>query len=646
VKYFSRYISKSPVILGNKSDYDRKIITSCKFNFPQLTIGMRDSFQHDADIVKHIGLEFIIEGEAPNKEIFTNTSHNNVETLLNLISFSSMGYCFPAKLVNVTESNDEGARYASTFYIHPFEDDGSFGFKIPFDASLFGEIFSHYDASACQQLVMRTLTWLRKGLKEDGADRFFSFWLGLEAVKPLVDARQDPSEKLDEWDGIKRIFSEKLNNNEFLRIKNELKDPLFNGTHELSTEFISEITKCNELLLKCLLFSLFEVLGLNERYIEKILPNTSINRIERNTYCVLIGELESFPSNFNNSMTQYPHLEVKNQLNKSLGSSPYDFKKMTSSVELELDNRQNNNFWLKERQFWINQQSMVDQQKLSIAVRMKDFKKDNLEIKFDVGKEKVNSNERSIIFKPWGKAFDRWTSPGKISYLFLTNKKDDLVDLSILGGLCYSPGEHIIFFPGFEYEYLTKFDDTFQIGEKSNFFIDHFTLLKEYQKWHITGLDADNKIARFSFPTNKISDNLYYWFGMNIRQDVFFETLCKSNILQYNCPVPVFDTIKEIIVESRRECNDYVILPNDAREDRGNAFYHFDFYFSKSESVNYPLDLILEKNKLIKPRLPSDHVPVTCYEIKIPSLDGKIIIASTLISGDLSDLIILSMKKK
>lgn len=645
MRYFSRFISKTPIILGNKSDYDSKIITSYKFNFQQLTIGMRDSFQQEADRIKHVGLEFIIEGEALNKEIFIDASKNTLELLLNLIGFSSIGYCYPAKLLNVTENNDEGTRYASTFYIHPFEDDSSYEFKIPFDAYLFGEIFSHFDASACQQLVMRTLTWLRKGLNEDGVDKFFSFWLGLETIKPLIDARKDTTEKLDEWDGIKRIFSEKLNNN-FVWIKNELKGSLFNGSHELNTEFISEITKCNELLLKCLLFSLFEVLDLDESYIEKILPNASINHIERNTYFVLLGELESFPHNFDNLTTQYPHLGVKNQLNRSLGSSPYDFKKLTTSMELEFGNMQNNNFWLKERQFWINQQSMVDQQKLSISVRMKDFKKDNLEIKFDAGKERINSNEQSIIFKPWGKTFDKWTSPGKIVYLFLTNKKDDLIDLSILGGLCYSPGGHILFFPGFEYEYLTKFDDTFQIGEKSKFFIDHFTLLKEYQKWHITGLAANNQIARKSFSTNKISDNLYYWFGMNIRRDVFFETLCKNNILQYNCPVPVFDSIKEIIVESRKECNDYVIFPNDAREDRGNAFYHFDFYFSKSESVNYPLDLILEKNKLIKPHLSSEHVPITYNEIKIPNLDGKIIIASTLISGELSDLIILSMKKK
>jgi len=646
VKYFSRYISKSPVILGNKSEYDKKTITSYKFNYPSLTIGMRDSFQYTEGHTKHIGLEFIIEGESQNKEIFIETSRNNLELLLNLISFSSMGYCYPAKLVNVTENNMEGARFASTFYVHPFEDESSFEFKIPFDASLFGKIFSHYDASACQQLVMRTLTWLRKGLNEDGVDRFFSFWLGLEAIKPLIDARQEPTEKLDEWDGITRIFSEKLNNIDFSRIKHELKDPLFNGTHELNTEFVSEITKCNEFLLKGLMFSLFEVLNLDESTIEKILPYVNINHIKRNASIVLIGELESFPSNFDNLMTNYPHLGIKKLLSGGIGSSPYDFKKLTSTMELELGNMPNNNFWLKERQFWINQQSMVDQQKLSMSVRLKDFKKDNLEIKFDVGKEKVNSNERSVIFKPWGKVFDSWTSPGKISYLFLNNKKDDLTNISVLGGLCYSPGGHIIFFPGFEYEYLTKFDDTFQIADKTKFFINHFTLLKEYQKWHITGLDANNQVARFSYPTNEISENLYYWFGMNIREDVFFETLCKTNILQYNCPTSIFDSIKGIISESRKECDDYVIFPNDAREDKGTAFYHFDFYFSKSESVNYPLDLILEKNKLIKPRLSSENVPTTYYEVKIPTLEGKIIIASTVISGELSDLIILSMKKK
>jgi len=131
------------------------------------------------------------------------------------------------------------------------------------------------------------------------------------------------------------------------------------------------------------MFSLFEVLNLDDSAIEKILPYVNINHIERNANIVLIGELESFPSNFDNLMTNYPHLGLKNLISGGPGSSPYDFKKLTSTMELELGNMPNNNFWLKERQFWINQQSMVDQQKLSMSVRIKDFKKDNLEIKFE-----------------------------------------------------------------------------------------------------------------------------------------------------------------------------------------------------------------------------------------------------------------------
>lgn len=644
MKFYARYISKSPVIIGNKSDFEEKRITCNKFYYQQLTIGMQDAIRHKADRALHLGLEFIVEGEAPNKEVFIDISNNIVEIILNLVGFSSLGYCSPARLINVTESADESTRNPSTFYTYPNADVVSSGFKIPFDASLFAEVFSHYDVSTHQQLVMRTLSWLRKGLnEEDGVDKFFFFWLGLEVIKSLVDGREESTTNFDEWDGINRIFNEKLKNNEFSRIKIEIKEQLFNGTYEPDAEFISEINNCNELLLKSLLYSLFEVLGLDERDIDRIFPNAYLNHIEKGMYCLLIGELDSFPSNFDALMTQYPHVGINPQSIRDHSPSPYDLNTMISTMELELENMQNNNFRLSELQYWSNRHSLLNQEITPMSFRIKDFRKDNLPISFDVGKDKINSNKDSAIFKPWRKSLEKWTPPGKIAYLFLSNNKGAQDNLVVLGSLCFSQGGNIIFFPGFEHNSLSELTRTYQIGENYKFYIDHFTFLNGNKKWHITGFDATYRKKEFSHKVREFSGGLYYWFGMSVRQDVFFETVCKKNVLQYNCPSSVIDKMKMIFSDSRENCDDYVIYPNDVRTEKNTAYYHFDFYYSKNELVKETLGTTLTPSELLKPRFESEGVPMNRFDIFIPGLEGKIMINLTLISGNISNPIILVM---
>jgi len=62
-------------------------------------------------------------------------------------------------------------------------------------------------------------------------------------------------------------------------------------------------------------------------------------------------------------------------------------------------------------------------------------------------------------------------------------------------------------------------------------------------------------------------------------------------------------------------------------------------------SPTYPLTSYLAPDGLVKPRNLSDTLPVNYTEIKIPTFDGKIIIASTIVSGDLSELVIIAAPK-
>jgi len=213
--------------------------------------------------------------------------------------------------------------------------------------------------------------------------------------------------------------------------------------------------------------------------------------------------------------------------------------------------------------------------------------------------------------------------------------------------LCHSPAGHILFYPGFEHEYLTKFDNSGKVSSKSFYLIDHLTLLNGGEKWHLTGFDAEGERKHlFDYPTKKITDDLHYWFSLNIQRKVFFENVCNENILRYNCPSPIAEKNKEEITKSRENCDDYVICPTDARSDSASAFYHFDIFYLKGDiSPTYPLTSYLVPDGLVKPRNLSDTLPVNYTEIKIPTFNGKIIIASTIVSGDLPELVIIAAPK-
>jgi hypothetical protein len=637
MKFFARYISKAAVILQNRDNLNENCCY--KFCINNLTVGMENASSKNFDKINNIALEFITEGDFESKEKFLETSNNYIEVILSLLTLSTIRYCSKAQLTNVTEIKENAARASTIYYLDFFGDNTTHEAIHFFDLTMFDEFFTHFNAYPDPNFIFRAISWFRKGLDEKDVNRFVTFWFGLEVLKEI------PPITGNKWEKIEKIFENDLNNHDFSHIKNDLKEKLFDGTHPLNPSFVNEINNNTTILQRALFVGISKELGISNETIDKIVKLIRTEDNQRDLYLVLIGELEKFPPSLDHLMNAFPVLEMKIK-NTGPPTISQNFQKISFDGEYLFTNFQDNQFFLNERQVW-SKQGMTESGKTFSSIRLKDAKQDTLKISFDAGKHKTNNNEKSVIFKPWMKLLNEGSSAGKISYLFLADGKNEMENLQLFGALCCSPAGHILFYPGFEYEYFTKFDNSFKISSKSYYLIDHLTLLKGAEKWHITGFDTDGeKKHQYDYSTKKIADGLHYWFSLNIQRQVYFENVCKENILKYSYPSPIADRMKEEIIKSRQDCDDYIICPIDARTDSASAFYHFDvFYLEGNISPKYPLTSYLVPSELVKLRNLSDTLAVNYTEIKIPMFDGKIIIASTIVSGDLSDLVIVAAPK-
>lgn len=638
MKFFARYISRASVILQKPEKLDE----NCYFKFcvaNNLTVGMKNAITHNFDKTNNIALEFIIEGDFESKEKFLESSMMHVEVILSLISLSTTRYCSSAHLTNVTEIKDNVGRVPTSYYLDFFGNETTHEAIHFFDPSTFEEFFTRFNTYPDHNLIFRAISWFRKGLEEKDINKFVIFWFGLEVLKEISPTT------VNKWEKIEKIFENDLNTHEFTHIKNDLKEKLFDGTQPLIQSFADELKANTPLLQRALFIGICGELGIKNEVRDKIVKLIRDEDNQRNLNLVLIGELEQFPPSLDHLMNAYPILEMRIK-NTGPSTISHNSQKISFDSEYLFTNFQNNQFFMNERQVW-SKQGITESGKLFSSIRLKDARQETLKISFDAGKHKINNNEKSVIFKPWMKLLNEGSSTGKISYLFLANEKNDKENLHLFGALCHSPAGHILFYPGFEYEYLTKFDDSGKVSSKSFFLIDHLTLLKGWEKWHITGFESGGERAhQLDISTKKIADGLHYWFSLNIQRQVFFENVCKENILKYNCPSPIAERNKEEIAKSRENCDDYILCPADARTDSASAFYHFDIFYLKGDiSPTFPLPSYLAQDELVKPRNLSDTLSVIYTEIKIPTFDGRIIIASTIVSGDLPELVIIAAPK-
>lgn len=288
-------------------------------------------------------------------------------------------------------------------------------------------------------------------------------------------------------------------------------------------------------------------------------------------------------------------------------------------------------------------------------------------ISFKYGLPIFNPNEeKSVIFRPFQRIIKNGKETGYISYIFLNtfdnsrSYAENEIDLmneftisqefqaqtfpektKVLGCICHTKGNKILFYPSFPTSYLTKFKDRNKPERHiENITIDHFSLEPSFEKWHITHLDGHFK----NLKTHKIDDNIIHWFSMSIDSKVELEQVYQLNTFAYCCKVSDAERrIQDIASAVKNYGQDLITAPISDKYDKDNSFYHFDFYIKVDSSIeSKKLGIFHIPSSCILNMSESETIQWTSNEMDVPKFYGKLVIVATKMTGKLTDNVILT----
>jgi len=310
-RYSIRYHSRTLAALASIAKQQTFPLSGWIFNYPnlpnyELKIALSDHVKKADNINLHTGLNITADVKADSEEEAKDISKNHVETLLNLISFSTLTYCDAATLVSIISITDKETHPLS-YYVYPFSEQEIIGGLRIIDQPAFGIVFEAYDKSSYQPRTLRALTWLRKGIGEENpVDQFISYWTGLEVIKHVLSPEKMNTDK--EWEEVEKIFKDRLHRQDFKEIKQAGRNGLLHGFRVLDNEFVREIGNYVEPIRKTLIFCIGSVLELEDDTISSI-ANKTPRRIEQMPWTILKGNLENLPKDFDELIKNYPTLE-------------------------------------------------------------------------------------------------------------------------------------------------------------------------------------------------------------------------------------------------------------------------------------------------------------------------------------------------
>jgi len=315
-RYIVQYHSRTLAALAGREKQQTFPLPLWAFNYPklpnyELKIALSDHVKKTDNINLHTGLNITADMKADSEEEARDISKNSVETLLNLISFSALTFCGPAKLVSIISTLDAGTKdYPFSYYVYPFDEEEILGSLSVMNEPTFGAIFETYDKSSYKPRTLRALSWLRKGIGEDGSvDEFICYWIGLEAIKHVLAPKKKKSTD-EEWKEVEKIFQKRLNRQDFKKIRQAGRNGLLHGFRELDDKFMKEIGGYVEPIRKTLIFCIGSILGLEENTILAIASKTP-RRIRQNPWSITEGVLTNITKDFNELVKNYPFLDIE-----------------------------------------------------------------------------------------------------------------------------------------------------------------------------------------------------------------------------------------------------------------------------------------------------------------------------------------------
>ena len=311
-RYCVQYHSRTLVALAERDKQQTLPLSGWVFDFPAYEVKMVlfDAIKQTDKINLHSGLNMITTLKANSVEEAKETSKNFIETTLNLVSFSTLTSCNPAKLASIINIADTNKKtHPFRYYVYPFNEQEIIASLSVINEPTFRALFEAYTKNSHQQRTLRALTWLRKGISEENTvDEFVSYWIGLEVIKHVLSPEKMNSDK--EWEEVEAIFTNRLHFQDFKKIKQDGRNGLLHGFRQLDNEFIKEIASCLEPLRKTLIFCIGSVLELEDNTIS-IIANKNPRRVSQNPWSVVEGELKNIPKDFDELVKNYPMIDAE-----------------------------------------------------------------------------------------------------------------------------------------------------------------------------------------------------------------------------------------------------------------------------------------------------------------------------------------------
>jgi hypothetical protein len=312
-RYYLHYHSRTLVSLTGRKEQQVSPRPGWMFSFPndEARIALSDGVKNINDINLHTGMNIVVSVNVDSERNAIEISKNLTETILNLITFSTLTYCSPANLLSVMDVAEKEP-HLFTHYAYPFDAQEIIGIVVIIDENLFGTIFKDYDKASDRQRIMRALTWLRNGIGEEKTvDKFISYWVGLEVIKHIL--RRNLRTKIrnpDEWAGVEDIFTNELHFQNFDAVKKDGRNGLLHGFRELDDKFVGEIASYLEPVRKTLIFCIGSVLGLEDSVTMTISSKTP-RGIPKGPWAIIKGEVRNLTLPFEEVVKNYPTIDAE-----------------------------------------------------------------------------------------------------------------------------------------------------------------------------------------------------------------------------------------------------------------------------------------------------------------------------------------------
>lgn len=330
--FIFHFIAPSGVSLNNRIEHQNKIGNIYVFHFDNNEIYIKDGLLNIDNFLIFNGLELFIKCEDSSENDAFKKAQILAETILSLISFTTMSYVGPAKFLSVIDDSNNNEYFKIKFNVYNDKEE-NLNSLTKLNQETFKLVWDAFKKNDNKDRLLRSIAWLRKGFNEKNLDQFVAYFIGIEILQaPLnmlfgVDKKNyifkffHKHQSNDYWTGIKKVFNDNLQCSFFNKIKKRRND-ILHGSKKLDNDFISSVKGYTDIVKKALITAQCLLLNLDKEIMEKIV-NQKWAKFKPEMWFTLHGQVGKFDFNSLRELVNfYPTADVKiNNRIKGIGNN-------------------------------------------------------------------------------------------------------------------------------------------------------------------------------------------------------------------------------------------------------------------------------------------------------------------------------------